>query len=323
MFLLVFTVVQIREGAALDIGVSGGAAGLGAEASSSIGSGGLSAGAGLSGGGNQTSANGSLGPSGIGGGVNAGAVGVSANAGAGSLGLSAGGGANSGASVGASVGPAGIGSALGVDVGSTSAAASAGIGVNGVSAGGSANGAVNGGGSLGSTGGAGHGSAGSVTSAVGLDRTGTPAPESGAAPSQHAPFDARTSGFLTSIAPAALSTSSLAGATVPRALLPVEKWLGDGGWFRSIYLLQPLRAKPGTSLSIVQSCRNALVSGSARYGATHIDVASAGRASRLRDGSLSAPVEARILFQRGSLVQVRQARVTCRINQAGRTTTIY
>jgi len=55
----------------------------------------------------------------------------------------------------------------------------------------------------------------------------------------------------------------------------------------------------------------------------HVDVASSGRVSHLKDGSLSAPVEARILFQRGSLVQIRQARVTCRMDQAGRVTAMF
>jgi hypothetical protein len=328
---LVFTVAQVREGAALDVGVSAGAVGLGAGASAGVGSGGLSVGAGLSSGG-------------IGGGVNPGAVGASANAGVGSNGVSAGGGistGSSGASVGGSVGPSGIGDALGVDVGAAGATANAGIGANSVSVGGSLSGASSGGGTRGPSGGAGLGSGGNRTpaggsinsagpstngsaiSGVSSDGTGTSVSINGANPEQRTPFEARTSGFLASFAPTALATSSLAIAAVPRALLPVENGHGDSGWFRSIYLLQPLRAKPGTSLSVVQSCRNALVPRAVHYGATHVDVASAGRTVRLKGGGISAPVEARILFQRGNHVQVRQARITCRLDQAGRITAMF
>lgn len=333
LFLLVFTVAQVGVGAALDVGVSGGAVGLGAGASAGVGSGGLSAGAGLSSGG-----------IGVGGGANTGSVGAAANASVGSNGLSAGGGISTGsrgASVGSSVGPSGIGGALGVDVGAAGATANVGIGANGVSAGGSLSGAGGGSGSRGPGGGAGHGSGGNATSAgsntnsanhstngsatsgVSSDGTRTSGSINGANLDQRAPFEARTSGFLASIAPTALATPSFAGTGVPRALLPVENGGGDGGWFRSVYLLQPLRAKPGTSLSVVQSCRNALVSGALRYGATHVDVVSAGRPARRKGGGLSAPVEARILFQRGNHVQVRQAQITCRLDQAGRITAMY
>ncbi len=343
LFLLVFTVAQVREGAAFDVGVSAGAVGLGAGASASVGSDGLSAGAGLGSGGNRASASGGLGRSGIGGDVDTAAGGASASAGAGSHGLSAGGGASagrSGASVGAAVGSNGMSGALGVDIGPTGVAANAGMGTNGVSAGGSASGAVNTSGS-GSSRGAGHSPAGNGTltggsmnsaglatngsaiSATGFDGTGSSASRGGAHLDQHAPSAAPTPGLLANIAPTVPPISSLSGTAIPRSLLPVQNGGGDGGWFRSIYLLKPLRPKPGTPLSVVQSCRDALVSGAVRYGAMHVDVASAGRASHLKDGSLSAPVEARILFQRGSLVQIRQARVTCRMDQAGRVTAIF
>jgi hypothetical protein len=328
LFFLVFTVAQVRDGAALDVGVSGGAVGLGAGASAGVGSGGLSVGAGLSSGG-------------IGGGASIGTVGASTNAGVGSNGVSVGGGistGSNGASVGGSVGPSGIGGALGVGAGAAGAAANTGIGANGVSVGGSLSSA---GGTRGPSGGAGLGSGGNGTpaggslnsagpstngsaiSGVSSDGTGTSVSINGANPEQRTPFEARTSGFLASIAPTALATSSLAVAAVPRALLPVENGHGDSGWFRSIYLLQPLRAKPGSSLSVVQSCRNALVPRAVHYGATHVDVASAGRTVRIKGGGISAPVEARILFQRGNHVQVRQARITCRLDQAGRITAMF
>jgi hypothetical protein len=297
LFLFTFTIAQVGEGAALDVGVSGGAAGLDAGVSAGVGSGGLSVGADLSSGGNGVSVSGNLGPSGNGGtpGAGVGAAGAAANAGIGANGASAGGSLSGAGSGGGARGPSG-GSA-----GSGASGTPAGSGTN------SASPSTNGSGTPG-------------VSSVGTE---TSASINGGNPSQRVPDEARTSGFLASIAPTALATSSLAGGAVPSALLPIENGRGEGGWFRSIYQLQPLQAKPGTPLSVVQSCRKALVSGALRYGATHVDVASAGRAARLNDGGISAPVEARILFQRGSHVQVRQARITCRLDQAGRITAMF
>jgi hypothetical protein len=164
---------------------------------------------------------------------------------------------------------------------------------------------------------------GSVGGAGG-SRGGTEAP-TGDSTSSANPLasNGRTSGSIASIALPTLAASSLAEVTLPESLWPIGRGEGDGGWFRSLYSLQPLRAKPGTSLSIVQSCRSALVQGAMRYGATQVDVASAGRTTRVKGGGLSAPVEARIVYQRGSRVQIRQARVTCRLDATGRRVAMF
>ena len=287
----VFLFVQLDRVAALDVGLSGGAAGLGAGVSAGVGSEGLSAGVGLSSGGNGVSAGGGAGLSGVSGslGANADTVGGSANAGIGASGLGAGGGissGSSGASAGGSVGPSG---------------GSGGLGANGGA--GSVQGSVGG---------------------AGVSRGGTETPTGNSTSSADpSASDGRTSGSIASIAPPTLAASSVAEDTFPESLWPVGSGEGDGGWFRSLYSLQPLRAKPGTSLNIVQSCRSALIQGALRYGATQVDVASAGRTTRVKGGGLSAPVEARIVYQRGSRVQVRQARVTCRLDATGRRVVMF
>lgn len=315
-----FLIVQGETAGALDVGVSAGAAGVGAGLSAGIGSEGLSVGVGVSSEGSRTSASGSAGPSGIAGGLgaNAGAVGASAQGNLGSGGLSAGAGVSSeanGASVTGNVGPSGVSGGLGANAGSAGATASAG-GQQGSNAGVGA-----------SLGGNGTSAAGNTSSAnlsgagTGFSGAGSLGASANAGnPGQGAPGQRNTAGTIASIAPA---MSASGGVNFPESLWPYESGASGGGWFRSIHLLKPLRVRPGTPLAIVQSCRNALVSGASSYGATQVDVASSGRTARLKDGSLSAPIEARIVFQRGSRVQVRQARVTCRLDATGRMLAMY
>lgn len=294
---VVFTTLQIEKAAALDVGVSGGAAGLGAGLDAGIGSEGISAGAGASSRGNGASVSGSVGSNGIGGGLGANAGGAAASA-SGSIG-------SNGRSAGAGLSSEGSGGGQGL------------------------NGGV--GASLGGNGAPASGSTSSPNSSVSGSRpsggdsigAGASAPASGGNPDPGTRGEANASGVAVGSTTTVLATSSVANISFPEQLWPSENEAGNDGWFRSIYLLNPLRPKPGTPLSVVQSCRNALVPGASRYGATQVDVASAGRITRLKDGSLSAPVEARVVFRRGDRVQVRQARVTCRLDAKSRMVTIF
>jgi hypothetical protein len=235
-------------------------------------------------------------------------VGASAQGNLGSGGIHAGAGVSSGdhgASLSGTVGPSGLNGGMGVNAGSAGATANVGIG----------------GGQQGPDGGVGASLGGNGTPAGGSTSSASPSVNgsgfSGVS-SLGAPGQGLDSGTVASIAPTAPARSSVAGISLPESLWPYEHGTSADGWFRSIYLLKPLRTKTGTPLSVVQSCRNALVSGASLYGATQVDAAGAGRIARLKDGSLSAPVEARIVFQRGDRVQVRQARITCRLDARGR-----
>jgi hypothetical protein len=105
---------------------------------------------------------------------------------------------------------------------------------------------------------------------------------------------------------------------LPQQLLPFDNGRGDGGRRASWSNLGPLPARPGTPPGVVAACRSALASAATPYGAVQVDVASAGRASRLRNGGLSAPVKARVIYVRNGRMQVRQAGVTCRLDDQGR-----
>jgi hypothetical protein len=54
-----------------------------------------------------------------------------------------------------------------------------------------------------------------------------------------------------------------------------------------------------------------------RVGAVRVDVASAGRQRSERNGTLVAPLEVRIVYERSGAAQVRQATVTCQIAPTG------
>ena len=56
----------------------------------------------------------------------------------------------------------------------------------------------------------------------------------------------------------------------------------------------------------------------APLGATRVEAASAGPQKRLRDGSVMAPVEMRILYSRLFEYEVRQATLTCKIDPRGK-----
>lgn len=79
----------------------------------------------------------------------------------------------------------------------------------------------------------------------------------------------------------------------------------------------PLRPRPGTSLEIVQSCRQAVAGAALAYGVVRVDAASAGP-TRPMGGGYSAPIQFKIVYARSGGLETRQATVACRLNSAGR-----
>jgi hypothetical protein len=215
----------------------------------------------------------------------AGGVGVSAGASVGSNGVSAG--------VGASVGGIG-GVSGGASAGSGGASGSASVGAGGASgsSGGAAAGAGNRGGtSAGSRSDASRSAAGSGSAGTGGIGTPVIRPAKGVRGSIILPPILRPSG-------ARRNKSSR----------------GDVG-----YPLPPLlRAIPGTPSFVIRACRNAIVSAAAPLGAVRVRAASAGPVSRQRHGAVTAPIEVRIEYARQGGIQLRQAKVRCRLDAAGR-----
>lgn len=224
----------------------------------------------------------------VGGGGKVGGLGVAAGVSAGSKGISAGVGASIGGSVGVNVGAsAGAG---GVSVGASASA-------NGTSVGASAN---TGTGSIGAQGSVGDAAAGSTD-------TGT-----------------TTSGTTATTTPDSTTVFAAKSATTAISLPSVLKPSGTGGGeferFAAGYPFAPLvsqKAKPGTPPKVLSACRAAIVSAATPLGAVRVSAVSAGP-MRKRNAGLAAPIEVRISYALRSGVQVRQAKVLCRLNATGK-----
>ena len=231
---------------------------------------------------------------------NAGGVGVSAGASVGSNGVSAGVGAGvggiGGVSGGASAGSGGVSGSASVGAGGASGGAS--VGAGGVQRRPSASA---GGGGSGSSGGAGGGG----TSAGSRSDASRSAAGSGSA---------GTGGIGTTvIRPAKGVRGSIILPPILRPSGARDKTSrGDVGY-------PPLsRAIPGTPTAVVRACQKAIASAAAPLGAVRVRAASAGPVSRQRRGAITAPIAVRIDYARQGGIQVRQAKVRCRLDAAGR-----
>ena len=84
------------------------------------------------------------------------------------------------------------------------------------------------------------------------------------------------------------------------------------------------RALSGTSVPELQvrdavaACGEYLTAEAQRLGSQHVSVSSAGPEVKGQDGAVAQPVYARIEYARGGKKQVRQARITCRVDPVGR-----
>jgi hypothetical protein len=81
--------------------------------------------------------------------------------------------------------------------------------------------------------------------------------------------------------------------------------------------LAPLTPRYQMPSAVVIACRSAIEGAALPLGAVQVDVVGAAEPRRSRDGGLSAPMEARIVYARNGRPQVRQARVTCQFNAGG------
>src|SRR5918995_951663 len=79
----------------------------------------------------------------------------------------------------------------------------------------------------------------------------------------------------------------------------------------------PLVGVGGVSPEMLATCRESIAARTQPLGATWIDVASAGNPIHLLNGGTEAPIETRITYEHDNKAQVRQARVTCRLDDQG------
>jgi nucleoid-associated protein YgaU len=69
--------------------------------------------------------------------------------------------------------------------------------------------------------------------------------------------------------------------------------------------------------SVIDACRESMSAKAQPLGATRVEAMSAGTLIRLPNGGTEASLEVKITYERESQVQVRRARVTCRLNEQG------
>ena len=124
--------------------------------------------------------------------------------------------------------------------------------------------------------------------------------------------------------PAAVSAATAKTTRKSMVLPPVLRPSKSGRGFTKGYpfgFLGPLEAIPGTPVAVVQACRSAVMSAAKPLGAIRVRAASAG-ALRQRRGAISAPINVRVDYARQGGIEVRQAKVNCSLDRAGRVTGI-
>lgn len=153
---------------------------------------------------------------------------------------------------------------------------------------------------------------GNVGSASGGVSTGTGNPSAAAADASGSPAPDKTA-----VVSANSATPSI---SLPSTLRPSNAGRGDVGRIVTGYPFEPLaslKAKPGTPPAVVSACRAAIASAARPLGAVRVSAVSAGP-MRQRRAALLAPIEVRIQYAG----QVRQAKVRCRLDAAGRVTAV-
>ena len=100
--------------------------------------------------------------------------------------------------------------------------------------------------------------------------------------------------------------------SLPSALRPIRR-----GGLIIPHATQPLAAVLGTPRQMVRSCRLAIAAAAQPLGSVRVEAVSAGR-PRQRGGELSAPLFVRIHYAQRGAIEIRQARVDCRVDGGGR-----
>ncbi|MCF6099097.1 hypothetical protein [Mesorhizobium muleiense] len=229
------------------------------------------------------------------------------------------------AGLGGKLGGVGVGAGLSAGPKGASVAGGSSVdGVGGVSLGGSL-GAGKGslGAGLGVSGNLG-GASGGLSTGVGV---GDPSSASGTAPGGKPGNPALGAGQAASsnagITPATTKAKAASQfAILPRKLRPSGTGRNTSARITYGYpFMAPLKAKPGIPPAVVRACRTAIASAATPLGAVLVHAVSAGPLQQRR-GALTAPIEVRIHYARQGGVEVRQARVGCRLDAAGRVTAV-
>jgi hypothetical protein len=82
-------------------------------------------------------------------------------------------------------------------------------------------------------------------------------------------------------------------------------------------LTRPLPAVAAAPPQAVRACRDTIKAAAAPYSAKQVEAVGAGPASRTSQGITTVPIDARVVYARGRISQVRQARISCQLNNRG------
>ncbi len=240
--------------------------------------------------------------------------------------------------LGAKVGPVGVGAEVGISKSGASAGAGANVdGIGGVKGGTSLGrkggsslgvsgnlGGKSGGMSVGSGSKAGSSSgAGPATGSGSANGSGSGAWSSSGGGAGGWTAESRSSGGggANTVGPTAPARSARAYIILPRILWPLKKKRaaqGRGEWAYPIRLPLSIAAVPGTPSTVVRTCREAIASAASPLGAVRVRAASAGSLRRHRSGALTAPLAVSIDYAGQDGIQVRQARIRCRLDSSGK-----
>lgn len=82
-------------------------------------------------------------------------------------------------------------------------------------------------------------------------------------------------------------------------------------------LTRPLPAVASAPPRAVKACRDTIKAAAVPYRAKQVEAVGAGPATRTTRGITMVPIDARVVYARGRVNQVRQARINCRLNDRG------
>ncbi len=82
-------------------------------------------------------------------------------------------------------------------------------------------------------------------------------------------------------------------------------------------LTQPLPPVAAAPPDAVRACRNTIQAAATPYKAKQVEAVGAGPATRTSRGITTVPINARVVYAKGRVSEVRQARITCRLNDRG------
>jgi hypothetical protein len=113
--------------------------------------------------------------------------------------------------------------------------------------------------------------------------------------------------------PSLILRGSPAALSLPASLMPRRDISGP----ETTGPVGSLLAQASIPRQLVEACHTSITAAALPYGAMRVEAVGAGRASRTRDGGLTAPLEVRVTYARANARQVRQSHVACQLDAAG------